>query len=250
MRTISERSKFRMDSQWSGQFASVDTRGGNAPGQPPPRHGVSGSVIHGACCFRLHVEGGSVSAMNDIQLYRVKSWVEQARSGDQAAFSELVREFHSSVWRFILKSVHNPSDAEELAQETFISAWRSLPTFRGDSKFSTWLLGIALNLARNHCNRSASRKEVALPEEDILESLLPQADDPSDLAQNKQTLVELDRAIARLPQELRDVIILVRLENLALEEAATLLQIPLGTVKSRLNRARERLVEEMFAHIS
>ena len=188
--------------------------------------------------------------MNDIQLYRVKLWVEQARNGDEAAFSALVQEFHNNVWRFILKSVHNPQDAEELTQETFISAWRSLQTFRGESKFSTWLLGIALNIARNHCNRSASRKEVELPDEHVLESLLPQAEDPLALTQSKQMLQELDRAIARLPSELREVVLLVRLEDLALEEAAALLQIPLGTVKSRLSRARERLSEDMYTHMS
>lgn len=188
--------------------------------------------------------------MNDIQLYRVKLWVERARGGDEAAFSALVREFHSNVWRFILKSVHNPQDAEELTQETFISAWRSLQTFRGESKFSTWLLGIALNIARNHCNRSASRKEVALPEDNVLESLLPQAEDPSELTRSKQMLLELDRAISRLPVELQEVVILVRLEDLSLEEAACALQIPLGTVKSRLSRARERLTEDMFTHMS
>jgi len=194
--------------------------------------------------------GKVVTAMNDIQLYRVKQWVERARGGDEAAFSALVREFHSNVWRFILKSVHNPQDAEELTQETFISAWRSLQTFRGESKFSTWLLGIALNIARNHCNRSASRKEVELPEDNVLESLLPQAEDPSELTRSKQMLLELDRAISRLPSELREVVILVRLEDLSLEEAAALLQIPLGTVKSRLSRARERLTDDMFTHMS
>lgn len=194
--------------------------------------------------------GKVVAAMNDIQLYRVKQWVERARAGDEAAFSALVREFHSNVWRFILKSVHNPQDAEELTQETFISAWRSLQTFRGESKFSTWLLGIALNIARNHCNRATSRKEVELPEDNVLESLLPQAEDPSELARSKQMLLELDRAIFRLPEELREVVILVRLEDLALEEAANVLKIPLGTVKSRLSRARERLAEDMFTHMS
>ena len=194
--------------------------------------------------------GRVVTAMNDIQLYRVKLWVEQARNGYEAAFSALVQEFHNNVWRFILKSVHNPQDAEELTQETFISAWRSLQTFRGESKFSTWLLGIALNIARNHCNRSASRKEVELPDEHVLESLLPQAEDPLALTQSKQMLQELDRAIARLPSELREVVLLVRLEDLALEEAAALLQIPLGTVKSRLSRARERLSEDMYTHMS
>ncbi|MDD3483796.1 RNA polymerase sigma factor [Azovibrio restrictus] len=188
--------------------------------------------------------------MNDIELHRVKLLVEQARAGRQTAFAELVSMHHLRVWRFILKSVHNPQDAEELAQETFLAAWRSLGSYRGDSRFSTWLLGIALNLARNHCNRSPSRREVELPEAEQLESLLAEGLDPYELVRQKHKLEALQEAMAQLPPELREVITLVRLEGLSLEDAAGLLDIPLGTVKSRLSRARSRLAEDMHAHFS
>ncbi len=186
--------------------------------------------------------------INEIQSYRIKALVERASLGDERAFADLVREFQRGVWRFILMWVHNASDAEELTQETFIVAWRSLPHFRGESAFSTWLLGIALNIARNHHNRSPSRREVELPDEGGLDALLPQDDDPSDLLERKEVLMALSRAISELPDELRAVVILVRLEELSLEETAATLRVPLGTVKSRLSRARERLTRDVAAH--
>lgn len=183
--------------------------------------------------------------MNQQQSHHITASVERARRGDQAAFADLARQFHAAVWRFLLKWVRSPHDAEELAQETFVLAWRNLARFRNESAFSTWLLGIALNLARNHHNRSPARREVELPDDDVLESLLPQQDDPAELLERKQRLTALDRAIGELSPELRETLILVRLEGLSLEEAAAMLAVPLGTVKSRLSRARERLTDAM-----
>ena len=177
-----------------------------------------------------------------------KSLVERARMGDRCAFSLLVEEHYKRVWRFLLKWVRNPHDAEELAQETFLAAWRRLSGFRGESQFSTWLLGIALNLARNHHNRSSSQHEDELQEEAHLQAL--SLDDPCDLLQQKTMLVALDAALSRLPQEMREVMLLVRLEGLSLDEAASILDIPLGTVKSRLARARGKLREEMEDYFS
>lgn len=186
--------------------------------------------------------------MNDIEHHRLQRHLTAARAGDASAFAELVREHHARVWRFILKQVHNPADAEELAQETFLAAWRGLGSFQGNSRFSTWLLGIALNLSRNHCNRSPGRHEATLPEGEHLDALLVDENDPAERVHRKQLLRALDRALARLPQELRETTLLVRLEGLSMEEAAELLAIPAGTVKSRLSRARSLLLQSMAAH--
>ena len=188
--------------------------------------------------------------MNELEQHRIRLLIQIARGGDAVAFDELVRLHHLRVWRFILKSVANPHDAEELAQETFLAAWRNFASFRGDAQFSTWLLGIALNLARNHCNRSPARREVELPEADQLDALFSEAQDPYEQMRLKQQLQALQNALAQLPNELREAITLVRLEGLSLEEAALLLDIPLGTIKSRLSRARSRLNEELCAHLS
>lgn len=187
--------------------------------------------------------------MNDLALQRHKQSVERARSGDREAFSALVNSHYARVWRFLLKWVHNPSDAEELAQETFLAAWQRIGGFRGDSQFSTWLLGIALNLARNHRNRSPAMKEVELPEESLLENLLASGADPADLVADKATLIALEKALGELSGDLREVILLVRLDGLSLEEVSVLLGIPVGTVKSRLFRARDKLAGALAAHL-
>ncbi len=188
--------------------------------------------------------------MNEVATIGNKILVDRARSGDSEAFSRLVREHHAQVWRFLMKWVRNRDDAEELAQETFLAAWRGLANFRGAAQFSTWLLGIALNLARNHHNRSAARnREAELPDEEHLADLLAPAPGPHELLVQKSTLAALDRAIARLPRDMREVIVMVTLEGLALGETAAMLGIPVGTVKSRLSRAKERLLQDMEGYL-
>jgi len=188
--------------------------------------------------------------MNEIASLRSKQWLESARNGDQRAFSRLVEEHYARVWRFLMKWVGNRDDAEDLAQETFLAAWRGLSAFKGAAQFSTWLIGIALNLARNHSNRlPAKNREVELPDEEHLENLLAPAPDPHDLLVQKSTMAVPDRAIARLPREMREAIVLVRLEELSLEEAAAVLNVPVGTVKSRLSRAKEKLLRDMEGYL-
>lgn len=188
--------------------------------------------------------------MNEVEQHRIRLLIQSIRGGDGRAFDELVRLHHARVWRFILKYVANRHDAEELAQETFLVAWRSFNSFRGDSRFSTWLLGIALNLARNHCNRAPSRREIELPEPEQLDTIFSEAQDPYEQVRIRHQLQALRVALEELPADLREVVILVRLEGLALEEAALLLEVPLGTVKSRLSRARSRLNEALCAHLT
>lgn len=185
--------------------------------------------------------------MNERDAQLLAERIALARGGNTSAFDELLRQFHGRVWRFTLKWVRTPQDADDLTQEIFIVAWRRLPGFRGDSAFSTWLLGIALNIARNHHNRGPGRREVDLPEDDVLDLLLDTADDPSDIVDRRRQLVELDTAIRQLPPELRETLVMVRLEGLSLQEAATLQGVPLGTIKSRLNRAKERLLDSVEA---
>ncbi len=189
--------------------------------------------------------------MNSVVSLADSSYVARARGGDHQAFTQLVEQHHVRVWRFLLKYVGNPHDADELVQETFMAAWQRLPGFRGDSQFSTWLLGIAFNLARNHRNRNhAKHCEVALPEDDFLETLLIACPDPLHLMCQKSTLTALDRAIAGLPEEMRDVMRLVKLDGLSLEQAASVLDKPVGTIKSRLSRAKEQLLGDLKDYLS
>ncbi len=187
----------------------------------------------------------NVTALDDLALARTLRDVAQAVAGDSAAFEVLVKAHYQRVLRFQMKWVRNQADSQELAQETFLCAWRKIGSFRNESKFSTWLLGIALNLARNHRNRGPAKHEVELPEDDHLEALLGSGTAPQDQLEEWQTLSALDRALARLPTDMREVTVLVRLEGMTLQEVASLLAIPLGTVKSRLSRGRAQLALEL-----
>jgi RNA polymerase sigma-70 factor (ECF subfamily) len=189
--------------------------------------------------------------MSRLLLIEGERWVEQARNGNQEAFGKLTEAYYSRVWRFLLKWVKNRDDAEELAQETFLAAWRALPGYRAGSKFSTWLLGIALNLARNHHNRTVKKRsrDVELDESLYLETPGGHDTEPDRQYERKQTMRALEDAIGRLPDDMREVVTMVKLEGMLLDEVASVLGIPAGTVKSRLSRAKSKLLEEVGPYL-
>ncbi|WP_341909749.1 sigma-70 family RNA polymerase sigma factor [Polaromonas sp. YR568] len=191
-----------------------------------------------------------VGGADDVALARAMHLVTLAAAGDSAAFDVLVKEHYQLVFRFQMKWVRHQAVAEELAQETFFAAWKKIPGFRKESKFSTWLLGIALNLARNHRNRGPARHEVELPDDDHLEVLLGADEAPEEQLGQRQMLTALDKALARLPADMREVTVLVRLEGMALQDVAKLLDVPMGTVKSRLSRARAQLALELKEYLA
>jgi RNA polymerase sigma-70 factor (ECF subfamily) len=165
-------------------------------------------------------------------------------AGDPAQFNGLVMRYANGLYRFILKNVGHASLAEDLTQETFVDAYRQLPRFRGEAKFSTWLFGIALNKVRNYINRSPDRRQQNSPT-CVLHPDLASDGNPTQLLEKKQTLLALQRAIETLPIELRESLILVVMEGLSYEEVAQLLGIPVGTLKSRVHRARDLLRRSM-----
>jgi RNA polymerase sigma-70 factor (ECF subfamily) len=170
--------------------------------------------------------------------------IDAVLAGDPAQFNGLVRRYANPLYRFILKHVGHAAVAEDLTQETFVEAYRQLPTFRGKAKFLTWLFGIALNKVRNYIYRSPdwrqphSRAPVLGPD-------LVNDGNPPQVLERKQTLLALQRAIDMLPTELRESLILVAMEELPYEQAAPLLGIPVGTLKSRVHRARDLLRRSM-----
>lgn len=182
--------------------------------------------------------------MPDNGLQRSDSQLVRAALGGEAqAYRALVERHERLVYRFLLKHVMRADDAEDLAQETFLQAHRSLSRYRGDAKFSTWLIGIALNVARNNANRSRAPESEGL--EDDLDKLLASAGDPVDTVTRLARLRALQHAITELPPEQRECLVLVVLEGLPYEEASSVLAVPVGTIKSRLARARARLAEAL-----
>jgi len=189
--------------------------------------------------------------MSKVLAMEGERWVEQARNGSHEAFGRLMDAYYSRVWRFLLKWVKNRDDAEELTQETFLAAWRALPGYRAGSQFSTWLLGIALNLARNHHNRTVKKhsRDVELDETLYVETPSGHDVEPESRYQRKETMIALQQAIDKLPEDMREVMIMVKLEGMLLDDVASILGVPSGTVKSRLSRAKGKLIEEMAHYL-
>lgn len=165
------------------------------------------------------------------------------RAGDARAFEELVVHHQHRVFGTALRMLNNAAEAEEVAQEAFLRAHRSLGEFRGDAKLSTWLYAIVSRLCLSRL-ASADRR-MARAGEDALLSLADREGGPQASAERGELEAALHRAIADLPEERRVVVILRDVEGLAYEEIARALGLELGTVRSRLHRARMDLKEKM-----
>ncbi len=173
--------------------------------------------------------------------------VQRVQRGDKAAFDLLVRKYQHKVVKLVLRYVRSPAEAEDVAQEAFIKAYRALPQFRGDSAFYTWLYRIAINTAKNAiASRDRSPIDYHLdlndPEESSgMQNRLRDPDTPEGLALTEEIRTIVNSAIEALPDELRTAIVLRELEGLSYEEIAAAMECPVGTVRSRIFRAREAI---------
>lgn len=166
--------------------------------------------------------------------------VDRARRGDPDAFDELVRKYQDRLVNYLRALVSNTADAEDLAQDAFIRAYRGLGRFRGRSLFRTWLYQIATNVARtHHARRSTGSNRGQTPVEPLAER-----DEPASPVSLEARIVlrdRIDRALAALPAELREAVVLRDVEGLEYREIADLMGVPIGTVESRIFRGRQRL---------
>lgn len=159
-------------------------------------------------------------------------------------FISLVQANQKRLYQFILKNIGNPADAEDLAQAAFVEAYKSLSSFRGQSELSTWLLGIAMNLVRNYISRAPHRRFTFVSDE-VLEGTAANGESPADAAFYSQAIERLSEELRALPDGLREVLLLVAVDGLSYEDAAAMLAIPIGTVRSRVSRARATLRERL-----
>jgi RNA polymerase sigma-70 factor (ECF subfamily) len=166
--------------------------------------------------------------------------VARARAGDMAAFERLYRAHVGRVHGLCLRMTGHPEAAEDLTQETFVSAWRSLPAFEGRSAFGTWLHRIAVNAVHARGRSPQGRDEISLTDEAGEERDFA-APDEMDTA----TPLDLERAIGTLPDGARDVLVLYGVYGYSHEEAADLLGVAVGTSKAQLHRARRLLRERL-----
>jgi RNA polymerase sigma-70 factor (ECF subfamily) len=169
--------------------------------------------------------------------------LRRLQSGEVLAFEELVRAYQHRVFGIALRMVGNAAEAEDVAQETFLRAHRALPEFRGDAKLSTWLYAIASRLC---LTRLGSGEHATIRQDEGSIARLPQeADGPDTALERSELETALHRAIAGLPDDRRIVIVLRDLEGLSYEEIGEALDLPPGTVRSRLHRARLDLKEKL-----
>jgi len=170
--------------------------------------------------------------------------VERVKAGDKQAFNVLVEKYQHKLIKLITRYVHDHSEAMDVAQEAFIKAYRAMPKFRGDSSFYTWLYRIGINTAKNHLVSQGRRP----PDSDIdasdaerygVESRLKDHESPEAMARRDEVQSVVTDAIEELPEDLRTAITLRELEGLSYEEIAQAMDCPIGTVRSRIFRARE-----------
>lgn len=178
--------------------------------------------------------------------------VQQVQAGHQKAFDLLVAKYQRRIYRLVLRFIRDPALAEDVAQETFLRAYRAIGQFRGDSQFYTWLYRIAVNTAKKALSddlrdptvaegdASGSGEETFSPTE-----LLTNNETPESVLISKEIVQTVNLAMESLPDDLRTAITLREIEGLSYEEIADVMQCPIGTVRSRIFRAREAISERL-----
>jgi RNA polymerase sigma-70 factor (ECF subfamily) len=172
--------------------------------------------------------------------------VRRAQRNERGAFDLLVLKYQHKVVKLVARLLRDPAEAEDVAQEAFVKAYRALGSFRGDSAFYTWLYRIAVNTARNAIASRQRRPldyetELSESEQSNLASRLRHTDTPEATALSEEIRVTVNHAIEQLPEDLRTAIVLREVEGLSYEEIAAAMDCPVGTVRSRIFRAREAI---------
>lgn len=176
--------------------------------------------------------------------------VEMVQQGNKAAFDLLVRKYQNKVLSLVSRFVKNQGDVPDVAQEAFIKAYRALPNFRGDSAFYTWLYRIAVNTAKNHIaaqKRRPSSSDLDIEESEFFDDAdqLREGASPERLLLTSELRDVVINTLEALPEDLRTAISLRELDGLSYEDIANVMECPVGTVRSRIFRAREALDKQI-----
>src|SRR5579859_4276044 len=228
----------------------------------PPRSLFSGKVPELSQKFRVYsgrhgatycpgAEAPMSADVSDLSLVR------RVQRGDKGAFDALVLKYQHKLVKLVMRYVRNPAEAEDIAQEAFIKAYRALPQFRGDSAFYTWLYRIAINTAKNAVvSRDRSPIEYNIDRNDSseeqpydMQGRMKDSETPEGLVLTDEIRRTVNAAIEALPEDLKTAIVLRELDGLSYEEIAAAMDCPVGTVRSRIFRAREaidRRLREVF----
>ncbi|MGQ0579891.1 MAG: RNA polymerase sigma factor RpoE [Betaproteobacteria bacterium] len=177
--------------------------------------------------------------------------VERAQRGDKRAFELLVVKYQRKLGRLLSRFIRDPAEVEDVAQEAFIKAYRALPSFRGDSAFYTWLYRIGINTAKNYLvamgRRAPTTTEFDSEEAENFEDgdQLRDLNTPEAVLMTRQIATTVNQTMAELPEELRTAITLREIEGMSYEDIASVMNCPIGTVRSRIFRARETIADRL-----
>lgn len=179
-----------------------------------------------------------------------KELVKRVQKGDLEAFDMLFSRYQGKILNLISRYVRDTEEVQDVAQEAFIKAYRALPRFRGDSAFYTWLYRIAINTAKNHLvarSRRPPSMDVDVEDADYRDDadMLRESEDPESALKRDQLKAVIDAAIGELPEDLRSALTLREFDGLSYEQIAQILECPVGTVRSRIFRAREHIEQRM-----
>ena len=198
---------------------------------------------------RLETHISSLPVDEDLAL------VDKARSGDEKAFATLVNKYQSQIYNFAYRYCNDRQEAEDLAQEVFIKAYRNLAGFRGDAKFRTWLYQITKNQAINRVRMLSRRLKLRFSGyansdgDDPIDRVECERPGQQDIIEGREEQKVVQRAILRLNPTFRVALILRDIEDLSYEEISTILELPEGTVKSRIHRARSELKKLLMPYM-
>jgi len=187
--------------------------------------------------------------MSDREIDRLL--VERAQRGDKQAFGLLVQKYQRKLARLLSRFIRDPTEVEDVAQEAFVKAYRALPAFRGDSAFYTWLYRIGINTAKNYLMAMGRRAPTSTAlEAEEAEGFdegeqLRDINTPESVLLSKEIAQTVNATIEKLPEELRSAIQLREIEGMSYEDIAKVMDCPIGTVRSRIFRAREAIAEQL-----
>jgi len=185
----------------------------------------------------------------------VADWVRRAQEGDVRAFEQLFQQYHRGIYNTIYQMTHNDADAADLTQEVFVRAYRALPRLQTPEAFTSWLYRIAVNLSRNWLRDRGRVRVESLEqpgeegEEGNTREIADPNSDPAVLSQTRDMQERVQKAVAGLSPDHRRVVTLHHLEGMPVEEIARIMGCSIGTVKSRLSRAREHLRRKLSGYI-
>ena len=171
--------------------------------------------------------------------------IEKSKNGNKGAFNILVNKYHPRVYASLFSFTKSKEDSEDLSQQTFIKVWQQLNSFRGESAFFTWVYRIAINLAKNYVSSAGYKKQKISSSIEHFEIDVSSFDDLESIVIHEQSIKEINNFIITMPESLKTAFTMREVEGKSYEEISDITNTPIGTVRSRIYRARESIIEYM-----